>query len=262
MMFQPLLDRLRGKRPAPKQGIPKGRTVYAVGDIHGRADLLLRLYALILEDAGKTGPSEKTIIYLGDYLDRGPYVRETLDLLTSDPLRGFDSHYLLGNHERLFLSFLEDPRTLQLWMDLGGQSTLLSYGVQPPGSGFPPQRAEQIRREIITAMPRKHHRFLHQLELYLQLGDYLFVHAGIRPGISLEKQNAEDLLWIRDEFLASKAEHPLRVVHGHTIREEIQNRPNRIGIDTGAYATGNLTCAVFENFQVRFLSTATTAQQP
>ena len=254
-MLQALLKKIRRKAPREEYSVPEGSLIYAVGDIHGRADLLRGLHQLIARDAQDREAQKKIIVYLGDYVDRGPYVRETLDLLVENALPGFESRFLMGNHEQLLLNFLEDPQVLQTWIFLGGQSTLLSYKVRSPGSGFSPERGEEVRQELIRAIPEKHLEFLNRLEPFYKAGTYLFVHAGIRPSLDLEDQKPEDIYWIRDDFLSCKADHGLKVVHGHTITEKVQVRLNRVGIDTGAYATGVLTCAVFENRGVRFLST-------
>ncbi len=235
--------------------IPEGWRVYAIGDIHGRDDLLRELHQIILEDSMDNPDLSKMAVYLGDYVDRGARVRETIDELLYHPLPGFSSRYLMGNHEQLLLSFLDDPSILQFWINIGGSSTLLSYGVQAPGSGFSASRVNSIRGELISLMPKAHLSFIQSLEPYVLFGDYLFVHAGIRPGIDLEAQKPDDIFWIRDEFLDAGIDHGFRVVHGHTIDEQIQEHPNRIGVDTGACSTGVLTCAILEDDQVNFLHT-------
>lgn len=236
--------------------VPDGFRVYAVGDIHGRADLLRRLHQAIIKDSRDHPVENNLIVYLGDYLDRGAYVKQTLDELKLDLPAGFTARYLMGNHERLFLDFLQNPSVLQFWLDLGGHATLMSYGIRlPRSSGFKPELAGEICRELLEKMPRDHLEFLKDLEPFLLFGDYLFVHAGIRPGVAPEKQKPEDIYWIREDFLCCTEDHGFRVVHGHTIHEQAREYPNRIGIDTGAYATGVLSCAVFENSRVRYLST-------
>ena len=157
---------------------------------------------------------------------------------------------------RIPLDFLKNPSILQLWLDLGGHATLMSYGIRPPqGSGFKPELAERICRKLLENMPRDHLVFLNGLEPFFRFGDYFFVHAGIRPRVPPEKQKPEDMYWIREDFLSCSEDHGFRVVHGHTIHEQAREYPNRIGIDTGAYATGVLTCAVFEGSRIRYLST-------
>lgn len=250
------LEKFKKKPVKQAYSIPSSCRVYAVGDIHGRADLLGELQNAIFRDARDSSQESNLIVYLGDYLDRGPYVRQTLEQLHLDLPPGFEARYLMGNHEELFLAFLRDPSVLEPWLELGGQMTLLSYGLRPPGFGCTLQRAEEVRQELWQAVPEKHLAFLRNLETSLQCGDYFFVHAGIRPGVPLEKQKPEDMCWIRDPFLSFSKDHGLRVVHGHTVQEEVQEHPNRIGVDTGAYATGILTCAVIEDSRLRYLSTA------
>lgn len=246
----------RKKEEKKRYRTPEGVRVYAVGDVHGRADLLKQMHELIVMDAGKDGGvAENRVVYLGDYLDRGAHVKETLDEVMSGLPENFDLVHLKGNHEEIFLSFLEDATMLEMWLGLGGQATLLNYGVQPPGYGFSTKRAETVQEMLLDAMPRSHLAFLRGLKPYVQIGDFFFAHAGIRPGRPLDKQSDADLFWIRDEFTGSPADHGVMVVHGHSIKEQVQKRGNRVGIDTGAYATGVLSCLVIENERMRFLST-------
>jgi serine/threonine protein phosphatase 1 len=255
MMILQLFEKFNKKNREKVYQLPEGWRVYAVGDIHGRADLLERLNQIIVLDSEAAPFKKNLLVYLGDYLDRGPFVRETLDLLISGLPSGFKTEYLHGNHEEFFLRFLEDPSILEMWVALGGQSTLMSYGVQVPGMGFSTERARKVREELLQAMPREHLEFLTNLKPFFVLGDFVFVHAGIRPGVPLDKQKPEDLFWIRDDFLNSPADHGYLVIHGHTIDEQVQKLFNRIGVDTGAYATGILSCAVLEGNRIRFLST-------
>lgn len=250
------INSIRRKKKKPVYQVPEGVRVYAIGDIHGCADLLKQLHESIVKDAD-SAENENKVVYLGDYLDRGPYVRQAIDEAISGLPDTFTTEYLSGNHETLFLSFLKDADVLGVWLDLGGHSTLLNYGVHPPGPGFSPEQAEEIRLALLGAVPPKHMAFFKKLKPYVQIGDFFFAHAGIRPGIHLNKQAEEDLFWIRAEFLESRAEHGAKIVHGHTIASRVQDWPNRLGVDTGAYATGVLTCAVLEKDQIRFLSTRT-----
>lgn len=254
-MVLTFLEKFKKKPREKLYQLPEGWRVYAVGDIHGRADLLEKLHQMIVRDSEAEPVKNNLAIYLGDYLDRGPLVKETLDLLISGLPSGFKAEYLRGNHEEFFFRFLEDPVILELWAVLGGRSTLMSYGVRVPGSGLSAERARQVRQELLEAMPKKHLEFLMNLKPFYQLGEYFFVHAGIRPRIPLENQKPEDFFWIRDDFLGSTDDHGIKIVHGHTISEQVQNYSNRIGVDTGAYATGILSCAVLENSGIRFLST-------
>jgi serine/threonine protein phosphatase 1 len=259
-----LLDFIGKNRPGAddaKQGgtgyisplLPPDRRLYCVGDIHGRLDLLEELHAMIREDsAGYNG--SKTVVYLGDYIDRGAQSRQVLDMLIEDPLTGFYSVYLMGNHEQSMLDFLQQPRETAAWLTYGGQVTLLSYGVGV-GRVMMTQEVELLRDELEEKLPKAHLEFLQTcIPMYTE-GSYCFVHAGIRPGVAMADQQAADLLWIREEFTRSKVCHEHIVVHGHTITEEVEWLPNRIGIDTGAYQTGLLTALVLEGQEQRLLQT-------
>jgi serine/threonine protein phosphatase 1 len=248
----------RGGRRAE---IPPGQRVYAIGDIHGRADLLDELQEAIAEDivrnAGRAPKGLRTtVVYLGDYVDRGQGSREVLDLLLAPGrLAGFQTVHLKGNHEDIFLRSLEDASLLARWFALGGDATALSYGVHLP-SGLPEaQRYEHIRQQLLRRVPAPHLRFLRGLELYRVIGDYLFVHAGLRPGVPLGEQDPTDLLWIRGAFLKARRPFEKIVVHGHSLTGRPEVRPIRVGIDTGAYATNVLTCVVLEGSERAFLST-------
>jgi serine/threonine protein phosphatase 1 len=228
--------------------------IYAIGDIHGRADLLERLRTVIVEDA-KWHPAERKVaVYLGDYVDRGPDSRGVVELLAHEPLPGFESVFLKGNHEDSLLQFLTDPAIAPAWMAYGGEATLYSYGVRPPDV----RRVDDIlaAQEVFArTLPAEHLAFLQALKLVHIEGDYAFVHAGFRAGVPIEFQDPEDMMWIRNEFLWSDADFGKIAVHGHTITDRPEVCPNRIGIDTGAFATGTLTCLVLEGTERRFLAT-------
>ena len=228
-------------RPAPR--IAQGLRLYAVGDIHGRADLLRRLHRVVREDAEAAPEPRRRIVYLGDYVDRGPEARAVLDLLIDEPLLGFERVHLKGNHEDALLRFFENAAIGPVWLGFGGAATLLSYGVPAPAS---PARDELLRMQeaFAAAFPERHRAFLEGLATRHEEGDYLFVHAGVRPGVPLGDQREEDLLWIREPFLSTAADFGKIVVHGHSIAYDPEFRHNRIGIDTGAFATGRLTCLV------------------
>jgi serine/threonine protein phosphatase 1 len=224
-----------------------------IGDIHGRSDLLDKMVDEISRDIDQNPAPESLTVTLGDYVDRGPDSRGVLDRLARNP---FPTNYiaLRGNHEALFESFLTNPEIGPQWRRLGGLETLHSYKVPVTalmvGKGF-----EQAAQVLQQALPAAHLAFLEGLKLSLTVGGYFFCHAGVRPGIPLENQQAEDLLWIRDEFLSSKAQFGKIVVHGHTPTQSPEVLANRINIDTGAFATGRLTCLVIEDAGLRFLST-------
>jgi serine/threonine protein phosphatase 1 len=194
------------------------------------------------------------VVYVGDYVDRGDDSRGVIELLSAGPLPGFRSVHLMGNHEDIMLRFLEDASAAPLWIANGGDATLYSYGV-PWRPAASEGDYDYVQAEFRRALPESHLRFLRRLALSHVEGDYLFVHAGIRPGREIELQDAADLMWIRGEFLDSDADHGKVVVHGHTISPEPVLRDNRIGIDTGAVATGRLTCLVLDGSSQRILQT-------
>ncbi len=244
-------------RDGREPSVPDGIQVYAIGDIHGRADLLTQLHRQIQEDAA-TAPERvtKTAVYLGDYVDRGLDSKGVIDLILSDPLVGFDTVYLKGNHEDTLLRFLQDMSVGPNWFAIGGDATVLSYGVRIPQGLSTMQRFEHVWNELPNRIPQDHLEFLFGLELMYQAGDYVFVHAGIKPGTPLDQQTPEDLMWIREEFLCSKQDHGVMVVHGHSPRNRPEIQNHRIGIDTGGFATNVLTCLVLEGTTKRFLSTS------
>ena len=257
-----MIGRLFGKRrpadvePAVRTAVPMATRVYAIGDIHGRADLVARLHESIRRDsADLPAACRKVVVYIGDYIDRGIESRQVIDLLLDEPLEGFESVHLLGNHEKAMMDFLDDIAIGLDWMSFGGDATLFSYGVGMGKAGNAEARLAQIQADLRERLPKRHAEFLASLRLMHTEGDYCFVHAGIRPGVALDRQTVNDLLWIREEFLHSPAAHGKIVVHGHSITPSPQVRPNRIGIDTGAFATGRLTCLVLEGDTRRFLQT-------
>jgi serine/threonine protein phosphatase 1 len=240
-----------GFRPKREARIPDGKRVYTVGDIHGCAAILDDLHAKIADDAASF-PGEKFVIYLGDFVDRGPDSRGVVERLINAVPTGFLARYVKGNHDAALLEFLLDADTYRAWRGFGAPETLLSYGVRPPLFDSK-ERFEETRRALAEALPAAHLRFFQALEPMIILGDYVFVHAGVRPGLNIEKQSEEDLLWIREEFLNSNASHAKVVVHGHTPAPLPVRLHNRIGVDTGAYATGVLSCAVLEGADCRFI---------
>jgi serine/threonine protein phosphatase 1 len=245
--------RLFGTRQYDKPTVPAGTRVYAVGDIHGRLDLLDEILRLIAED-GKSPIDRKILVFLGDYVDRGPESKGVLARLLQPMPTSFEAHYLKGNHEQSLLGFLADPLLYRAWRHYGAMECLASYGVRPPLQDDD-DAFIAARDALAQKMPPDHLNFLNNLELAFEIGDYFFAHAGVRPGISLDQQSPEDLLWIRESFLASDANFGKVVVHGHSPASKPSLRPNRIGVDTGAYATGLLTCAVLEGGACRFLQT-------
>lgn len=257
-MITRLFARTRPAQPQPRgvaPQVPPESRVYAVGDIHGRLDLLRDIHLQIHEDAYRRQAPRNVVIYLGDYIDRGDESRAVIDLLLDQPLPGFVSVHLKGNHEDSMLRFLDDVTIAPAWLFYGGASTLLSYGVKPPDATMRGEDLVRAQRELRARLPERHLRFLERLPLSHVEGDYFFAHAGARPEVPLEAQSAEDLMWIRDEFLESSAEFGKIIVHGHTITERPDVRRNRIGIDTGAFASNRLTCLVLEGTEWSFLQT-------
>lgn len=242
--------RAASQKPAPAS-IPEGRRVYAIGDVHGRFDLLDRLLDQISRDS-RDGPSPE-LVFLGDYLDRGTDTRGVLDRLIAGQ-SGAGWTCLKGNHEVMFLDALDGRQDWSGWLSSGGVETLFSYGVmarefQRDG------RMDELRAAVLEAVPAAHIDFLRQLPASHSVGDYFFCHAGVRPGVPLDRQSEDDLFWIRDLFIDSDVDHGKRVVHGHTPVMAPDVRPNRINIDTGAYLTQRLTSVVLEQAGLRFLQT-------
>ena len=239
--------------PTAAASVPAGLRLYVIGDIHGRLDLLNSLACKVNDDLRQDRVDEAVTIFLGDYIDRGPHSAGVIERLSAGdfptPIVA-----LRGNHEATLLSFLDDAGVLGDWRRYGGLETLVSYGVDVKkvmrGQGYD-VALEFLRRNL----PPRHLAFFEQTRLSWSIGDYFFCHAGVRPGVALGHQNERDLLWIRDEFNLYHGAFEKIVVHGHTPVEEPQVLANRICIDTGAYATGVLTCLVLERANRRFIST-------
>ncbi len=239
----------RGRQRRPK--LPDGVRIYAVGDVHGRVDLLDEVFRRIDADRAAAPRDSDVVIFVGDYIDRGPSSRDVLDLLIArmHSNRTHKTILLKGNHESYLLEFLKDPSILREWRQYGGLPTLMSYGLHP---SINPNDKEQweLPSELRSILPWTHQALLEALPKSLSSGDFFFAHAGVRPGVPLAEQKEEDLLWIRDEFLLCEDDFGKIVVHGHTPVPGPDIRPNRINIDTGAYATGRLTCIMIRNEDV------------
>lgn len=234
--------------------IPDGRRVYAIGDIHGRDDLFAELIGLIRADNAARDGAEVTLILLGDLVDRGPQSAQVVERAIRLKDEFPDTRLLIGNHEECFLAALTgDVRLLRYFMRIGGDATVRSYWKDdlPLDSAM----FEEVAERLPSMVPESHVEFLGSGEDVIRIGDYVFVHAGIRPGIALEKQALSDLRWIRDDFLSDARDHGVMVVHGHTIHDEVDEWPNRIGIDTGAYKSGVLTAIALEGDERRYLKT-------
>lgn len=239
--------------PPARPTMPAGQIVYAIGDIHGEADLLRRLLERLRQDKAARPDLAATAIFLGDYVDRGPDSRAVLDLLLSDPLPGMKARFLRGNHEQAMLEFLVDPLAAAEWLRFGGAETLASYGLRAPPGPLGPDRLRQLAADLAERLPAAHLSFLRTTSLMAAVGDYAFVHAGIRPGLPLNQQKQDDVLWIRDGFIDQPFQSSHVIVHGHTVSDEPELLPYRIGIDTGAYASGILTAVALHGEERRFL---------
>jgi serine/threonine protein phosphatase 1 len=233
----------------PDARTPPGLRLYAIGDVHGRTDLLADMHHRIARDLARRPAADWRVIHLGDYIDRGPDSAGVLELLLGYQGAGHGD-FLIGNHDRFLLDFLIDPEgsDFELWMINGGATTLDSFGIDGMLATFSSDEDSRRRLydKLIAAMRPGLPEFLGGLSRMLRFGDYVFVHAGVRPGVPLEDQSEHDLVWIREPFLSSGEDHGAVIVHGHTPVDAVEVRPNRIGIDTGAAFTGNLTCLVLE----------------
>lgn len=224
---------------------PKKHRAYAIGDIHGQIDLLDRLLAAIKTDIAKQPQSKISIIFLGDVVDRGPASAEVVERLRTLSIPGATVHFVMGNHEEVMLRVIEgEADVLRNWLRFGGSETLHSYGVDP--RSLKALSNDDLAARMRELIPSTHRRFLASFSDSIGFGDYVFVHAGIRPGIDLAEQSQADLRWIREPFLEDTTDHGFIVVHGHTIASEVEVTPNRIGIDTGAYNTGTLTALAID----------------
>jgi serine/threonine protein phosphatase 1 len=232
--------------PRAPAAVPPGMRIYAIGDVHGRFDLLQRLLGLIeADDQSVRTPAETHVVMLGDLIDRGPQSREILEFLVNSPPTFAQFHFVMGNHEEMLLKLIDDPDSSALphFLRYGGRETFESYGAPQIVLDMPDRFAPDT---LPYYVPEPHRQFIRTMHDGLQFGDYFFTHAGIRPGVSLEEQDRQDLRWIRSPFLESEEDYGVVVVHGHTVRNEVEIRANRIGIDTGAYATGVLTALGLE----------------
>ena len=235
--------------------VPDGTLVYAVGDLHGRADLLEKMHAAILKDSLDVPAERKVVVYLGDYVDRGPHSKKVVDILLEKPLQGFERVHLMGNHEAFLIEFLNDVEAGPGWFFNGGLQTLSSYGVKiGKHDELSYEVLQRVQEEFLDKVPKAHLDFYRTLEFSRTEGDFFFVHAGIRPGVPLDNQTDEDMLWIREEFLGCEDDYGKVIVHGHTITWEPEVKQNRIGIDTGAFASGVLTALVLEGREQDFLT--------
>jgi len=275
-----------GWRPAAA-ATPSGTVIYSIGDIHGSSELLRQILATIWDDSRARPARRRVLVFLGDYINRGSDSSVVVDMAMEPGLAGFEVVALKGNNEDLLLRFVAGDLSVgPNWLDYGGTETLASYGLSvvnahgrdaaaleelrwrsdtmadygvtsrlPQAPKPDLAQLERLRQDIVAILPRRHMDFLRSLRVAHQEGDYYFVHAGIRPGVPLDKQTDLDRMWIRQRFLESEQDHGVIIVHGHSIFTEPQLRPNRIGIDTGAYKSGVLTCLVLDGTDREFLQT-------
>lgn len=261
MMLKRLFGSFTQKNAPRRWCSTPGTRLYAVGDVHGRADLLEELLARIDTDHATRPPSRKCVIFLGDLIDRGSASRSVIErvlcLTSSSP----DYICLAGNHEQLLLKVWDGERgAVPMFHRAGGRATMLSYGVCP--ETYDLWNFDELQRGVRHYIPQEHIDFIRHLPLSYRDGDYLFVHAGVRPGVALDAQRAEDLCWIREDFTSSDVDHQVMVIHGHSIQSDVVVRHNRIGIDTGAYKSGCLTAIAIESDIYNFLSTASKEGTP
>ncbi len=247
-------SKLRTHQRQPR--LPEGLRIYAIGDVHGRADLLGQLFGLIDADLARR-PAERTLhVMLGDYVDRGPASRAVIDAILARADRR-ELVALKGNHDALLLQALDEPTSIGDWLLMHGVETLASYGLT--SASVAGGKLSDLSRAFAMALPPSHLEFFRRLRPSFLCGDFFFAHAGVRPGIDLGRQSERDLLWIRQDFLRHEGDFGKVVVHGHTPVRDVERRRNRIGIDTAAYATGKLTALVIEDDDLRLIDTATAA---
>ncbi|MGB7373794.1 metallophosphoesterase family protein [Pontixanthobacter sp.] len=249
-MFNPIRKAFRRKSSQRAPRLPEGERVYAIGDIHGRRDLFDALVAAIEKDDRKSGKANTTIVLLGDLIDRGPdsagVIKAARALQDRHTVR-----YLIGNHEEMLLDAFKSIDVMRHFLKHGGRETILSYGVSI--KTFNGSTTEELQKMMKALIPKSDRNFIKGFEEIIEIGDYVFVHAGIDPERPVSEQRRRDTRWIRDPFLNSTKQHSHMIVHGHTIAEEIDQRANRIGLDTGAYKFGKLTAIVLQGTTRRYI---------
>lgn len=249
--------------PPVEPRVPEGVVVWAIGDVHGRLDLLKPLVEAITADAAGTPANRKVVIFLGDYIDRGPDSRGVIRFLIDLPKdAGIEWRFLKGNHEEAMLRFLDDPAFGSDWCEYGGDAALASYGLRPPEMKHRVDAWARVAADLDHKVTAGERTFLETLELSLPIGDYYFAHAGARPGVPLDRQSERDLMWIRNSFLDDDAAFEKVVVHGHTPTREVHADHRRIGVDTKAYASGVLTALRLEGAGRRVLQAAVSGEGP
>ena len=243
------------QRPLDIARVPDGVRLYAIGDIHGRNDLLQGLLKQIEADDLSRGAADTHIIFLGDLMDRGPDSAGVVDTAMARRDGGRTVRFLMGNHEEVFVRACRknDPKTTRFFLRIGGEATVLSYPITR--AEYMTLDMEQLSERLATLVPQEHLDFIESFEDQIVIGDYAFVHAGIRPGVPLSEQKPSDLRWIREDFVDQRGDLEKVVIYGHTIYSEVEERGSRIGIDTGAYASGKLTALALEGGERWYLQT-------
>ena len=255
-MLNRLLRKKKPARPIDSAAVPDGRRIYAIGDVHGRNDLLQQLLEKIAKDDGERGNAKSEIIFLGDLVDRGPDSAGVLDTAMQLREKAGNVRFLMGNHEEVYLAAATgDEKSVRFFNRIGGRETILSYEISK--KEYIELDIAQLANRIPTLFPQEHIDFVSGFEDQIIIGDYAFVHAGIRPGVPLSEQRKKDLRWIREDFLAAQGAHEKVIVYGHTITDDVLETGNRIGIDTGAYYSDKLTALGLEGSERWYLDTAT-----
>ena len=245
---------LKNRRPAADPPcVPEGQRVYAVGDVHGCDDLFAALLTKIDADNASREPADTTIILLGDLIDRGPSSAAVVERVRQRMAERGDMRLLMGNHEEVFLRALDgEERAMRFLCRFGGRETIMSYGMS--ASEYDALGFSELLERLQSLVPAEHRALLTAGENLIEIGDYVFVHAGIRPDLPLDEQRPSDLRWIREPFLDWRANTPRRIVHGHSIVDEVDFTSTRIGLDTGAYLNGLLSGIMLEGFTASVLS--------
>jgi serine/threonine protein phosphatase 1 len=254
-MLARLFKKAAVQRPLDTARVPDGMRIYAIGDIHGRNDLLHSLLEKIEADDATRGPADTHIIFLGDLMDRGSDSAGVIDTAIALRDSGRNVRFLMGNHEEVFVSACRknDTKVTRFFLRIGGEATVLSYPI--PRSEYITLDMEQLSERLTTLVPQAHLEFIDSFEDQIVIGDYAFVHAGIRPGVPLSEQKPSDLRWIREDFVDQRGDLEKVIVYGHTIYDEVEERGSRIGIDTGAYASDKLTTLALEGGDRWYLQT-------
>lgn len=255
IMLGRLFRKAAPARPLDTARLPDGARVYAIGDIHGRHDLFVQLLAKIDADNAARGPADTQLILLGDLVDRGPDSAAVIETAMALGGQGRKVRYLFGNHEEVFVQACRkrDPKTLRFFLKIGGDATLQSYPITR--AEYIELDIEQLAARLETLVPEEHLSFLESFEDMIVIGDYAFVHAGIRPGVPLSEQKNSDLRWIREEFVGQRGDLEKVIIYGHTIYDDVDERGSRIGIDTGAYSSGVLTAIGLQGGERWYLQT-------